>query len=81
MKFAVNSVDHSTVYRWTNSFRGGSVSIDNDPRPGRPRTSTDKRSVKLVADSLEEYRRATCEELLETQEFQQRQYYAFWLMI
>ena len=33
--------------------------IDNDPRPGRPRT----RSVKLVADALEDNRRATCEEL------------------
>ena len=39
------------------------MSINNDPRPGRPRTSTDERSVKLVADSLEEDRRATCEEL------------------
>ena len=40
------------------------MSIDIDPRPGRPRTSTtDERSVKLVADALEEDRRATCEEL------------------
>ena len=37
--------------------------IDNDPRPGRLRTSTDERSVKLVADALEEDRHATCEEL------------------
>ena len=37
--------------------------IDNDPRLGRPITSTDERSVKLVADALEEDRRATCEEL------------------
>ena len=35
----------------------------NDPRPGRLRTSTEERSVKLVADALEEDRRATCEEL------------------
>ena len=39
------------------------MGIDNDPRPGRPRTSTDESSVKLVADALEEDRRATCEEL------------------
>ena len=39
------------------------MSIDNDPRPGRPRTSTDERSVKLVADALEEDRHATFEEL------------------
>ena len=44
-------------------FRGGCVSIDNDPIPGRPRKSADERSVKLVADALEEDRRATCEEL------------------
>ena len=57
------TMDRSTVSRWANHFRGGCVSIDNDPRPGRPRTSTDERSVKLVADALEEDSRATCEEL------------------
>ena len=39
------------------------MSIDNDTRPGRSRTSTDGRSVKLVADALEKDRSATCEEL------------------
>ena len=42
------------VSRWANRFRAGCVSIDNDPRPERPRTSTDERSVKLVTDVLEE---------------------------
>ena len=45
-----------------NRFRGGCVNIENGPRRGRPRTSTDERSVKLVPDALEEYRRATREE-------------------
>ena len=49
----------STVPCWTNCFCGGYVSIDNDPRPGRPRTSTDERSVKFVAHALEEDSRAT----------------------
>ena len=52
----------STVSSWDKRFRGGCVGIDNDPRPGRTRTSTDERSVKLVADALEEERRATCDE-------------------
>ena len=56
------TVDRATVSRWANRFRGGCVTIDNDPRPGRPRTSTDQRSVKLVADTLEEDCRVTCEE-------------------
>ena len=54
-------VDRSTISHWGNCFHGGCVSIDNDPRTGRPRTSTGERSVKLVADVLEEDRRATCE--------------------
>ena len=57
------TVDHRIVSRWANHFCGGRVSIDNDPRPGKPRTSTDERLVKVVADALEEDRRATCEEL------------------
>ena len=56
-------MDRSTFSRWANRVRGGCVSIHNDLRPGRPRTSTDERSVKLVADALEEDRHATCEEL------------------
>ena len=57
------TVDRSMVSRWANRFHGGCVSIDNDPRSGRPKTSTDERSAKLVADALEEDHRATCEEL------------------
>ena len=34
------TVDRSTVSRWANRFHGGCVSIDNDPKPGRSRTST-----------------------------------------
>jgi transposase len=56
-------VDHSTVSRWSTRVREGRVSIRDDPRPGRPKTSTDERSVKLVADFLAEDRRATCEEI------------------
>ena len=57
------TVDRCTVSLWDKHFHGSCVSIYNDPRPGRQRTSTDERSVKLVADALEEDRRGTCEEL------------------
>ncbi|PSN54489.1 hypothetical protein C0J52_05531 [Blattella germanica] len=42
------TVDHSTVSRWVHRFRVGRMSIDDDPRSVRPRTSTDERSVKLM---------------------------------
>ena len=57
------TVDHSTVSRWATRFSEGRVTINDESRPGRPKTSTDERSVKLVVDFLAEDRRATCEEL------------------
>ena len=57
------TVDRCTVSLWDKHFHGSCVSIYNDPRPGRPRTSTDETSVKFVAYALEEDRRATYKEL------------------
>ena len=64
----VFTVDRSTVPRWANRFCGDCVSTDNYLRPGRKRTSTDERSVKLVTDALEEDRRATLKNFLEPRE-------------
>ena len=64
-------MDRSTVSRWTNRFHGGCVNMDNDPRPGRPRTSTNERSVKLVADTFEDhYAIGYVKNFLEPREFQ-----------
>ena len=57
------TVGRSTVFRCANRFRGNCGSTLNDTRPGRTRISTDERSVKLVADALEEDRRASFEEV------------------
>ena len=51
------------MHRFVVPFAWWLCDTDNNPIPGRQRTSTDERSVKLVADVLEEDRRATCEEL------------------
>ena len=53
------TVDSSTVSRWATRSREGRVTINDDPRPGRPNTSTDERSMKLVVDFLAQDRRAT----------------------
>jgi hypothetical protein len=42
-------VDRSTVSRWTSRFREGQVSIQEDPRRGRPVTATDDTSVVIVS--------------------------------
>jgi transposase len=50
--YGEQTVDRSTVSLWASRFREGRVIINDDPRLGRPKTSTDERSVKLVADFL-----------------------------
>ena len=57
------TVDRSTVSRWAIRFRERRVTINDDSRPGRPKTSTDERSLKPVADFLAQDRLATCEEI------------------
>jgi len=59
----VETVDRSTISRWAQRFRERRLSIENDPKSGRPRTSTDDKSVELVVQILEEDRRMTREEI------------------
>ena len=72
-------MDCRTDSRWANRFRGDCVSIDYEPRPRWLRTSIDERSVKFVADVLEDHRPSY--EVLEPRKFQQRQYSVFSVMI
>ena len=58
----VEAVDRSTISRWAQRFREGRLSIENDPKSGRPRTSNYDQSVKRVLQILEEDSRMTCEE-------------------
>ena len=59
----VDTVDRSTISRWAQRFREGRLSMENDPKSGRPRTSTDDQSVERVLQILQEDCRMTCEEI------------------
>jgi len=59
----VGTIDQNTISRWAQCFREGKMSIENDPKSGRPQTSTDDQSVERVLQILEEDRRMTCEEI------------------
>jgi len=55
----VETIYRSKISRWAQRFREGRLSIENDPKSGRPRTSTDDQSVERVLQILEEDRRMT----------------------
>jgi hypothetical protein len=59
----VEAVDRSKISRRALPFHEGRLSIENDPKSGQPRTSTDDQSVEHVLQILEEDRRMTCEEI------------------
>ncbi|KAF0753313.1 histone-lysine N-methyltransferase SETMAR-like [Aphis craccivora] len=53
-----DTVDRSTVQRWYQRFRDGRISIDNNPRSGRPSTVTqDNTKAAILATLLNEDRR------------------------
>ena len=47
-------VDRSMVSRWASRFHEGRVSIQDNPRSGRPVTAMDNTSVVIVSTLLEE---------------------------
>jgi len=57
----VGTVDRSTISRWAQHFHEGMLSTENDPKSGRPRTSTDDQSAESVLQILEEDHRMTCD--------------------
>jgi transposase len=56
-------LDLSMVSQWASRFREGWVSIQDDPRSGRPVAATDDTSVVIVSTLLEEDGRKSCEEI------------------
>jgi histone-lysine N-methyltransferase SETMAR len=53
------------VSKWYRSFQTGHFSVQDDPREGRPRGSTDESNVDAVKAALEEDPRMTVEKLQE----------------
>ena len=62
----------SRFSRWATRFREGRVTINDDQRSGRLKTSSDERSVTLVAEFFAQDRRATCEEISQAAKISQK---------
>ena len=55
-----------TVYRWTNNFRFGRVTVENEKPPGRPKSVTDEKAVGDVESMIMKDRRLTVKFIGET---------------
>jgi transposase len=58
-------VGRTQCYEWFKRFKGGRKSTDDDPRPGRPSTSTDAVHVAQVGAVLRSKSRLTVREIAE----------------
>ncbi|KAI4466432.1 mariner mos1 transposase-like protein [Holotrichia oblita] len=60
----MDTVDRSTVQIWHQRFRKGRISIENNPRSGRPSIVTqDNTNTAIVATLIDEDRRMTVREV------------------
>lgn len=57
---------YTTVKKWVAEFKRGRESIEDDPRSGRPTTSTTPENIHKVCDLILENRRLTIKEIADT---------------
>ena len=43
---------HRTIADWSHRFKEGTISVEDDPRPGRPSTTLSNANIQLVAEKL-----------------------------
>lgn len=56
-------MSRTQCYEWFKRFKDGRTSVTEDPRPGRPSTSTDDRHVERVREVIRGNRRLTVREV------------------
>lgn len=62
---------YATVKRWLAEFKHGNMKLDDDPRCGRPRTSTSEEMTEKVQDLVMDDRRITTRTIAETLQISQ----------
>jgi len=58
-------MSRTQCFEWYNRFKTGRTSIDEDPRSGRPSTSTGDVHIDAVCDLILQNRRLTVREIAE----------------
>ena len=46
--YGAQTISMRTVFRWVKAFKAGKFSVEDDTRPGRPKTSVTKANIAAV---------------------------------
>ena len=52
-----------TVFNWVKAFKAGKFSVENDARPGRPKTSVTKANIAAVKIVVEQDARLSVKDI------------------
>ena len=52
--YGPQTISMRTVVRWVNAFKAGIFSVEDDTRPGRPKTSVTKANIAAVKIVVEQ---------------------------
>ena len=63
IKFGLQTISMRTVFRWVKAFKAGKFSIEDDTRPGRPKTSVTKANIAVVKIVVEQDARLSAKDI------------------
>ena len=61
--YGPQTISMRTVYRWVKTFKAGKFSVEDDTRPGKPKTSVTKANIATVKIVVEQYARLSVKDM------------------
>ena len=61
--YGPQAISMRTSFRWVKAFKAGKFSVEDDTRPGRPKTSVTKANIAAVKIVVEQYARLSVKDI------------------
>ena len=62
-RYGPQAISMRTVFRWVKAFKAGKLSVEDDTRPGRPKTSATKANIAAVKIVVEQDARLSVKDI------------------